>query len=559
MSKHQILQAYLNETYFGNGVYGIQAAAEYYFGRDVSKLTLSQSATLAGVIRSPQTSEPIQHAKAARARRDLVLQRMKELSYITDDQRKKASRGPIVATAHPLPPSTAPYFVEYIKQQIIDDPRIGPTAAARERALYYGGLRIQTTLDSALQTEAGKASADVLNRAGDPSSALVSIDPTTGAVRAMVGGKDFDKSKFNLAVQGKRQPGSTFKPMTMVAALNAGISPGLQLDTPSPLQVTDPSGKTIPVSNYDHVGHGVIDMRRATALSINTYFVQLIQRVGPANVVAMAHKLGITSDLQPYISLALGTEEVSPFELTSAYATIADQGVYCKPFAITQVVDASGKVIAHNDPACRRAIPASVAAEATSLLVGVAQFGTGRTNGQIGRPVGEKTGTTDNYTDAWFAGFTPQYATVVWLGYKDSNTHPLYNIHGYAKVFGGSLPAMIWAKFMRFAHRDLPVAGFPSPPPAKSIPVPDVVGQDVADAQKTLEAAGFSVKITLVKSSKPQGTVLTESPKAGTTAESGTMITLTASGTPAPSPQPSPSGTAPPSAESPSPTPTKKH
>jgi penicillin-binding protein 1A len=347
--------------------------------------------------------------------------------------------------------------------------------------------------------------------------------------------------------------------MTMVAALNAGISPGLQLDTPSPLQVTDPSGKTIPVSNYDHVGHGVIDMRRATALSINTYFVQLIQRVGSANVVAMAHKLGITSDLQPYISLALGTEEVSPFELTSAYATIADQGVYCKPFAITQVVDASGKVIAHNDPACRRAIPASVAAEATSLLVGVAQFGTGRTNGQIGRPVGEKTGTTDNYTDAWFAGFTPQYATVVWLGYKDSNTHPLYNIHGYAKVFGGSLPAMIWAKFMRFAHRDLPVAGFPSPPPAKSIPVPDVVGQNVADAQKTLEAAGFSVKITLVKSSKPQGTVLTESPKAGTTAESGTMITLTASGTPAPSPQPSPSGTAPPSAESPSPTPTKKH
>jgi penicillin-binding protein 1A len=347
--------------------------------------------------------------------------------------------------------------------------------------------------------------------------------------------------------------------MTMVAALNAGISPGLQLDTPSPLQIKDPTGKTIPVSNYDHVGHGVIDMRQATALSINTYFVQLIQRVGPANVVAMAHKLGITSDLQPYISLALGTEEVSPFELTSAYATIASQGVYCKPFAITQVIDAGGKVIAHNDPACTRVVPASVAAEATSLLEGVAQHGTGHTNGQIGRPVGEKTGTTDNYTDAWFAGFTPQYATVVWLGYKDSNKHPLYNIHGYPKVFGGSLPAMIWAKFMRFAHRDVPVAGFPAPPPAKSISVPDVVGQSATDAQRTLEAAGFSVTVSPKVSSKPQGTVLTETPKAGTTVESGTMITLTVSGTPAPSPQPSPSGTAPPPAQSPSPAPTKKH
>src|SRR5262249_12989748 len=161
------------------------------FGKDVSKLSLAQGAALAGVIRSPQTYEPIHHPKASRARRDLVLERMRELSYITGAQQKRASSGPVGASAHPLPASRAPYFVEYIKQQIINDPRIAPTAAERERALYYGGLRIQTTLDSSLQTEAGKAVAQVLDRPKDPSSALVSIDPTTGAVRAMVGGKDF--------------------------------------------------------------------------------------------------------------------------------------------------------------------------------------------------------------------------------------------------------------------------------------------------------------------------------------------------------------------------------
>jgi penicillin-binding protein 1A len=286
-------------------------------------------------------------------------------------------------------------------------------------------------------------------------------------------------------------------------------------------------------------------MRKATYLSVNTYYVQLIKRVGPEKVVEMAHKLGIQSDVQPYVSLALGTEEVSPFELASAYATLANGGIYCKPFAVTQVTDAAGKVLMHSDPKCERRISTTVAAAATAILRGVAEVGTGRANGNIGRPVAEKTGTTDNYTDAWFGGYTPQYATVVWLGYKDSNKHSLYNIHGLPKVFGGSLPAMIWAKYMRYAHRGLSIEQFPVPPPVKKAAVPSVVGKGAEDAQKILEDAGFSVKIVLVESKGPDGTVLSQSPAAKKIVEVGLLITLNVSGTPpAPSPSPSPSPTA---------------
>ncbi|MGH2783900.1 MAG: penicillin-binding protein, partial [Actinomycetota bacterium] len=438
-----------------------------------------------------------------------------------------------------------PYFVEFIKEQILDDPKFGETRAERAAALFQGGLKIHTTLDLKLQKGASKAVSDVLTSPKDPAAALVSIEPSTGKVRAMVGGSDFEKNKYNLAVQGKRQAGSSFKPFTMIAALEAGVPPGFTLDTPSPIEITDPYGQVWKVNNYSHKGEGVMDMRRATELSVNSFYAQLINKISPEKVVATAQKLGIRSELKPYLSLALGTFEVSPYEMSSAYATLANNGVHCVPFAIDRIVDAGGKTVLRNDPQCERVLDEKVAAQADAILQGVVTRGTGRRNGQIGRPAGAKTGTTDDYKDAWYTGFTPNFATAVWMGYPKDRTRPLYNIHGYREVYGGSLPAMIWSKFMRVAHQGVPVTNFPAPPPAPKAVVPDVTSLPYEDAKATLEAAGFNVRQEIVASSYAPGVVAAQDPAPGTKIEAGRLITLFVSdgsggGEPEPEPTPEP-------------------
>jgi 1A family penicillin-binding protein len=577
-SKRKILELYLNEVYFGSGVYGIGTAAEYYFGLEVAELTLPQSALLAGLIKAPQELNPLRHPEKARARRELVLKRMADESYITRQEAGRAAATPLGVAAHPLPKPRDPFFVEFIKAQILDDPRFGSTRADRARALFQGGLQIETTLDLRLQVVARRAVADVLDEPDDPAAALVSIDSETGAVRAMVGGRDFRRAKYNLAVQGKRQAGSAFKPFTLVAALDNGISPTLTLNTPSPIRIRDArNGQVWPVQNYSHHSEGRLDMRRATELSVNTYYAQLINKVGPEKVVEAAHRMGIESELRPYLSLALGTFSVSPYEMASAYATLANQGTHCQPYAITRVTNAEGREIVRNDATCERALDESVAAQATSILHGVIERGTGRNNGQIGRPAAGKTGTTDNYADAWFAGYTPQVSTVVWLGYPENTKRKLYNIHGLPRVFGGSLPAQIWNIYMRAAHEGLAVEQFPKPPPPPIASVPSVVGTALADAAATLGEAGFSARPENVRSPSPAGTVIGQDPPPGSQADRGSNVTLfvsdgqgaaqqpaqpSPSESPSPPPEPSTSPSASPSpspSPSTSPSPSPKH
>ena len=556
MSKKRILELYLNEAYFGRGVYGIGTAAEYYFGKRVRKLTLAESALLAGIIKSPENLEPIANPEGAKERRALVLRRMVDEGFVTASEAEAAAASELGAKARPIKGPRTPYFVEYVKSLILSDERYGQTIDQRIQVLFQGGLRIETTLDFKLQDVAQKAARTILDLKDDPDSALVSIDPKTGAVIAMVGGRDFGEEKYNLAVQGRRQPGSTFKPMTMVAALAAGVPPTQPYNAKATIKVTDQAGKPYEVSNYDRRGRGFIDMREATAFSVNTYYIQLIDQIGPEAVVEMSRKLGIETELQPYTSLALGTIEVTPFEMASAYATLAANGRYCEPFAITKVLDATGAIVHRGEPACQQVIDPSIAALATDILREIPERGTGRANGRIGRPVTGKTGTTEELSDAWYAGYTPQFATVVWIGFRGSRT-PLRNIHGLPSVFGGTLPAMIWKEFMLAAHDDLEVEQFPPPPPPRTSTVPKLVGEQVADARALLEEAGLNVRVVTVPSWRSQGRVLSQEPAAETEVAVGTMVTLEVSDGTGPSPTPSPSPSPTPSATpSPKPSPT---
>jgi penicillin-binding protein 1A len=465
-SKDEILERYLNTVYLGQGAYGAQAAMETYFGRgrSPSSLKLPEAALLAALIKAPSFYDPREHPKRARRRRNWVIGRMAELDMVTDRAARRARRRRINVLPSPPQLSTRqPYFVEAVKQEIVRNRRLGETPEDREKLLYKGGLEIETTLDRRLQSYAADAVESVLGEPGDPEVALVAIRPKSGEIVAMVGGRDWSRSQVNLALGrmgggSGRQPGSSFKPIAAAAALESGIGLDTRFDA-APAIFHLPDGSTWTVRNSEGTSSGSLPLDAALVRSVNGVFARLALELGAGRIATQAELMGIRSRLPAYPSIVLGSGEVSVLDMAAAYATLANGGTAIEPTTIHKVTLGNGEVLRPAQQIVRDAVSPGNAYLLTKVLEQVIQRGTGRA-AAIGRPAAGKTGTTNDYTDAWFVGYTPELVTAVWVGYE--YPRPMTNVHGIP-VFGGTFPALIWKAFMSRALEGVPVKEFELP------------------------------------------------------------------------------------------------
>lgn len=577
-TKDEILALYLNTVYFGQGAYGIETAAQTFFGRHAKDLTVPQAALLAGTIKSPTRYDPYKDPDAAVARRNLVIQKMREQEYLTPAAADAATKAPLgVARIKKTVRYPAAYFVEYVKDLIQRDPRfavLGPTLADRVNALFKGGLRIYTTIDMRLQKAAEQASKQVLPYKKDPHNAFVAVDPRTGGILSMVGGRDFfdekdPYAKFNLAVQSRRQPGSSFKTFTLVGALENGIPLERIYRGGSSIRITLENGEIWPVHNYESISFGSrLSLREATIKSVNVVYAQVVKEIGAKKVVEVAQRMGITSPLKPLASIAIGAQEVSPLELASAYSPLANGGYAAPPVAITKITDSRGKVLFEWKYDKKKVLEPQIVALAVDALKDVIAKGTGRRE-QLGRPAAGKTGTADEYHDAWFAGMTPQIVAVSWVGFPRAQI-PMYPPYTRIKVVGGSWPGQIWKTYMTQALQGVPPVDFPlvasdlvhvrvdvtrnclpnpytppgliqeqvyikgtqpkevcTEPTTGVITAPNVIGKKKNDAVALFQEAGYVVTVAArACPSYPTGYVCDQSPSPGTTGSVGQHATV---------------------------------
>ena len=466
-SKQEILEQYLNTVYFGANAYGAEAAARTYFNKKAENLTLPESALLAGIIQLPGVYDPFLDPKTAKERRNVVLDRMLEYGYITKQEHDEAVTADLVLSRGRVEhENDNEYFLNAVRRELAEE--------YGDDMVYEGGLEIHTTLDPELQEMANTAVDSIVNpEAGDPSAALVSVDPATGAVRAMVGGSDFDQVKFNLATQAHRQAGSSFKPFVYAEAIEQGISPETTYVSKHLEVPMGPYERPYVVDNYDFIERGPITLEKAMAASDNTVFVQLALDLGLENVVEKAQEMGITSEVEAFPSTAIGGlgEGVTPLEMASAYSTLPNQGVHMKPFLVQRVTkEENGEEIVVEEHRLRdeQALTRDEAAVVTQALRRVITDGTASyyhdLDAEIGRPAAGKTGTTNNFVDAWFIGFIPQLTTSVWVGYPDER-RPMVNINGLTEINGENYPLDIWSLYMQSAVQMFPEQEFDVPSP----------------------------------------------------------------------------------------------
>ena len=613
LTKDEILYRYLNTVYFGNGAYGIQAASRAYFDRGVHRLKLRHAALLAGVIQSPHTYNPFRNRQRAKARRNVVLARMKELGWVGPLQADRAAEKPL-GLNKPVDTTqyAAPYFIDYVKRLIKWDPRfaaLGKSANQREKRLFTGGLRIHTTVDLNMQTAAEQAVESVLAYPSDPHAALVALDPQTGHVRAMVGGRNYfakrkkDRfSKLNLAIVAEpdlgpkardpvlgskirrapgtgRQAGSAFKPFALAAALAQGTSLSETFQASGSMEFPGADGgDPWRVQNYEGSEFGTVTLLEATISSINVVYAQLILDIGPENVVETARAMGIRTPLLAVPSAVLGANPVNALGMASAYGTFATYGQYHPPVAIRKIVDRDGELIYEDKSRPERAIDPGVAYLSTSAMRSVITGGTGTAAAGYlgGRPAAGKTGTAQEYRDAWFAGYTPNLAAAVWVGYPEGSIEMKTSCYTGScrptriQVTGGSWPTQIWGAFMQRALASLPAPDFQLPSDsnlvtvtidsrtgclasgstpdiyrrsayyvsgteptstcaAPSATVPSVVGLSGSEAESTLQSNGFNVDVVTRRGSgrgTGSGEVWRQSPSGGSEAAQGATVTI---------------------------------
>ena len=595
MSKKEILTRYLNTVYLGEGAYGVEAAAQTYFATPAKALTLAESAMIAGLITSPNHFDPYLNPTAARGRRNVILRLMRGQGMISEQADYRAARAAPLqvrrrrgGTQQRYP---YPYFMDYFERWFLTNPAFGKTFDERRRLLFTGGLRITSTLDPTMQRAAESSVRSILSYPDDPDAALTSLDPRTGYVRAMVGGKDAafwartDAGRVNLATGAGgsgRQTGSAFKPFALVAALENGISPDTVFPAPATISIPESDGTVWNVTNAEGSGYGSMSLTSATVNSVNTVYAQLIHELGADKVVETAQRMGLRcctkvgsprGSLLPYDSAVLGTNEVNSLEMASAYGTLATGGQSVDPVPVVTVADAQGTTLWQAAPSPRQVVDPQVASVADDILGQVVLYGTGKA-ANIGRPQIGKTGTADTHTNAWFVGAVPQLVTSVWVGFHQGLI-PMQPPTTRITVFGGTWPAEIWRNYMLRATAGMPAREFPTPQvgyvsvaadvtqdpyclpnpftlpaniqtlqfidgtqPTEScttptssqqVTVPSVIGMAEADAQAVLEQAGFNVKVEVTTSTQPAGTVVYQSPSAGTQAYQTTVVTITVS------------------------------
>ncbi|NLI75471.1 MAG: penicillin-binding protein 1A [Candidatus Riflebacteria bacterium] len=454
-SKEEILTLYLNEIYFGHGAYGLDAAARIYFNKDAMQLTLLECAALAGIPKSPVAFSPFKYPEANRQRRELVLAKMVELGFISPAEYEAAKADTLVLSKERSEVMLAPYFVTYVRDILLE--KYGANL------VYNGGLKVSTTLDLDYQKYAEEAmdNSELFKKRPldkDPlmSGALVCLDPHNGHIKAMYGGRDFEKSQFNRVSQALRQPGSSFKPFVYGCALENGALPN-DFIVDEPISYTNPwSHKVWAPKNYDLQFHGTITLMKALCNSFNIPAVRLIDQLTPAKVIRFARKLGVTAQMEPNLSLALGSGNFTPLEMASAYGVFANQGIYAPPVAITRVEDRDGNILEESLPRVKEVMKAVHAAMLCDMLRIAVEKGTGKRAAVPGHVVAGKTGTTNDYVDAWFNGFTPELVTIVQFGYDMPKS-----LGG--RMAGGTVAAPVWNAFMAKVLKDYPASEFPVP------------------------------------------------------------------------------------------------